>query len=624
MNRRHFQTLAVVWILTALYLLPFVHRGWIAGDEGLLAQSAERVLQGQLPHRDFDDMYTGGQAMLHAVALDVLGVRLSSLRWVLYALALLTLPLIYRLAARVAPPWVAGVVSAVSIVWTFPNYFAAMPSWYNLTLALAAILALLAHVDNGQRRWLFAAGLATGISFLIKSAALLLVAAVLLFFLFREQELDQQAEERKEDERQEDERQRRWAFPLFVSAGLAAFMAVLISFIAQMPRPSEFLVFVGPSTCVVIVLLFRAWRFPGSPFAQRFKRLLVMALPFFGGMVIPCLLFLIPYQLNGGLDSLLAGEFLFVKKRLLYTTYALPNVATLVCVLPLLALLLVPMLRPVSPILERRLLAPLILVSCLLVALGSQIYVYQTVWYSVRPYMLALALAGAFFLLRESLENVLTSEQRQSLFLLLAAAAVISVLQFPFAWGVYLCYVAPLIILATLYLVRCQPKAPQRWHLAVLGAYGLFAALWLNLGWVETHSWYFQPKALDTSLSLKKGDLRVTAEDAQIYQALVAEVQRHSEDGAFIFASPDCPEVYFLTDRQNPTRSFCDYFEDDYDQPSRTERLLALLDEHDIDVVVLHWRPAFSRLPADFAQEIFTRFPNRTPIPPRFSVHWRE
>jgi len=53
-----------------------VNRGWVPHDEGLLGQSAERLLAGQLPHRDFDEVYTGGLSYLHALAFEVGGVRL--------------------------------------------------------------------------------------------------------------------------------------------------------------------------------------------------------------------------------------------------------------------------------------------------------------------------------------------------------------------------------------------------------------------------------------------------------------------------------------------------------------------------------------------------------------------
>src|SRR5262249_54128475 len=63
---RHILCLAAVWIVAAIYLRSIAYRGWIPTDEGYLGQSAERVLGGELPHRDFDDLFTGGLSMFYA------------------------------------------------------------------------------------------------------------------------------------------------------------------------------------------------------------------------------------------------------------------------------------------------------------------------------------------------------------------------------------------------------------------------------------------------------------------------------------------------------------------------------------------------------------------------------
>src|SRR5439155_12222279 len=82
-NSRPLLILLIVWCLSSAYIARFVDRGWIPHDEGLLAQSADRVLQGELPHRDFDEPYSGGLNYLHALGFEALGTRLISLRYVL-------------------------------------------------------------------------------------------------------------------------------------------------------------------------------------------------------------------------------------------------------------------------------------------------------------------------------------------------------------------------------------------------------------------------------------------------------------------------------------------------------------------------------------------------------------
>jgi len=69
---------ALLIVLTAT--LPGLMTGWFPQDEGQIGQAAERFLQGELPHRDFDDMYTGLLTVLHALTFKVLGVRTESTR----------------------------------------------------------------------------------------------------------------------------------------------------------------------------------------------------------------------------------------------------------------------------------------------------------------------------------------------------------------------------------------------------------------------------------------------------------------------------------------------------------------------------------------------------------------
>ncbi len=82
---RFWHLLVIVWVLTVVYVAVNLKHGWIPHDEGAFSQSAERVLNGELPHRDFDEPYTGGLAFVNALAFRVFGVNLASLRFVLFA-----------------------------------------------------------------------------------------------------------------------------------------------------------------------------------------------------------------------------------------------------------------------------------------------------------------------------------------------------------------------------------------------------------------------------------------------------------------------------------------------------------------------------------------------------------
>ena len=148
--------------LSIVYLACFVSRGWIPHDEGMIGQSAERVLSGETPHVDYEEPYTGGLAQMHALVFRLAGVDLIYPRWVLFAGAVLAQALIYFILSRYLEPIAAALGAWLALGWSFPNYFAALPSWWLLVCALMCLWAFLRHVETGLMRYAVAARLAAG------------------------------------------------------------------------------------------------------------------------------------------------------------------------------------------------------------------------------------------------------------------------------------------------------------------------------------------------------------------------------------------------------------------------------------------------------------------------------
>ena len=88
-----------------------------------------------------------------------------------------------------------------------------------------------------------------------------------------------------------------------------------------------------------------------------------------------------------------------------------------------------------------------------------------------------------------------------------------------------------------------------------------------------------------------------------------------------MLALPDCPEVYFLSGRRNPSR-FIYEFLTPYKLTS--QRLLRLLNARDIAVVVINTDPHFSpRLDAGLLRDLAARYPDSAQTG-RFVVRWRQ
>ncbi len=292
--------LLLVWLVSAIYVFPFRLRGWIPPDDGVLAQSAEHVLNGEMPHRDFPEIYTGGLSYWNALALRLFGIRLSSLRLVLYLSFLAFVPAVFAIASRFGSPLRAGLITLLAVAWSVPNHFVAIPSWYNLFLATWGALALLRHVETGRSRWLFLAGLLAGVSCLFKVIGAHFIAASLLFLVYRERDLSAPACLTAGKRRVS-------GYLLFLTAGLALFLAVLFLTVRSHLREMEFVHFVVPAAMICGFLIWREASGDAGFFARRFRVLMRLVLPLAAGALLPILLFLIPFALRGALGDLWQG-----------------------------------------------------------------------------------------------------------------------------------------------------------------------------------------------------------------------------------------------------------------------------------------------------------------------------
>jgi hypothetical protein len=131
-SARSVAALLVVWALSVGWLLKFLSDNWVPHDDGMLAQTAERVMHGQLPHRDFDEVYTGGLSYLHAAAFRLFGTNLFSIRLMLLVFFALWVPVLFYCASRFIGPLGAALVTFLGVAWSVPNYPTGMPSWYCL------------------------------------------------------------------------------------------------------------------------------------------------------------------------------------------------------------------------------------------------------------------------------------------------------------------------------------------------------------------------------------------------------------------------------------------------------------------------------------------------------------
>ncbi|MBI4716717.1 MAG: glycosyltransferase family 39 protein [Planctomycetes bacterium] len=603
-----------VWAASSAYLATFAFRGWIPHDEGLIAHSAERVLEGQLPHRDFDEVYTGALTFWHAAAFRFLGADLAAPRWVLLVCAILWIPAVYGLARRVGDCWIAALITLLCVAWTMPNYFAALPSWYTLFLATFGTAALLRYLDVRRRRWLLLAGVLGGLSLLVKITGAYYLAAAGFFLLFLPPE--------ESPETLGAANRAGPVYPAFVSALLLTFLGSLLALVTQRFQAApamEIIHFVFPSAALALLIMQTQWRTRASTLAASFTDLARLVLPFAAGCVLPVAIFLVPYVLAGALPALYDGVLIRPLKRFESATYSLPHWHTLAYAIPYGVLLVLPLRLPAFVHTLATGLGAAGLAGLLFY--GGDPQVYPVVWNSLRPLVPLAAVALTVALARRERPFRRAPGDSSAAFLLVAMAALTSLVQFPYSFAIYFCYGAPFVALALAAVVRLQAPRYRVLHFCVALFYLGFALAWVNRGFIRAIGVQYMFVEQTSRLDGRGGGLAVSPESEGLYEELVRVVQEHAAPGTYIYAAPDCPEVYFLTGMKNPTRTMYDLFDP---VAGREQRILEAIERHDVRVVVLNRFPEFSPpLASPLRRALDARFPRNANLA-WFRVQWRE
>ena len=601
-----------VCIAGGIYEGMHLKRGWVPHDEGAFADSAERILRGELPHRDYVEIYTGGLAYLHAFAFRYLGENFAATRAVLFIFFLAWMPAFYWIASRLVSDWVAGGVTLLAVAWSLPNYSAAVPSWYNLFFATFGLAALLCYLEKQSAKWLLVAGLCGGLSILAKIAGLYYVAAALLFFIFLEQDEAAKADESVSHS---------VAYTSFLLLSLFLFLASVAALIRPRASLEVDLEFVIPTAVLAMVVLSREVHCMRRISYQRLQALLRMCLPFGLGVLIPVLIFLVPYIRGSAVHALVNGLFVLPYKRVQGAYADPPGIATTMpalCVIGILAL--GTWLRGRT----RWLLTLMagVLAAYYLVSSRNNMESYRAPWHAAFWLILLLALAGGFLLRQAALgrEPLVDSERQQQLFLIIAMISLCGLVQYPFAAPIYFCYVAPLVILGAVVVLRMFPSIPKPLLSIVFTGFLLFAVFRLTPPFLYAMGFYYQPDPETQKLDLPRaGNLRVDLESVTTYKRLIPLIQQHAGTEE-IYAAPDCAQVYFLAGYKNPTRAAFQLFEQDSE---RNEQVLKLIDSRHIRVVVLNTRPEFSPPPTALYAPLKDRFPKEELIG-TFMVRWRD
>ncbi len=559
---------------------------------------------------EYEEAYTGGLSWIYAAVFKVGGVDLLNVRWFLFAGAGFATWLVYAIVRRYYAPIGAAFAAWVALGWSFPNYFAGLPSWWLLVCALACIWSVIRLVETRQSRYVVAAGLAAGMAMAIKQTGVYLLVALVLALLY--------------GGRSGGRSMRLTRFEPWVRWSVAAASVVLAATILK-PRLFEaegVYLFAPVVACAVVLLAGVRPRYdpsPGSdPIASPGSYPIARTCVATAAAAIPLVCLLIPYALRNELWDFVYGAIVLPQKRVAFASYAMTGAQSILTGIPLLALVF-----PSTRFGFREWLAFLILLvwpAAIFLPIDalSNVTSYQFIWQSSRAIATLLPIA---ICLRLVLGHP-SEEQRPVLFVSAAVLAWMALNQFPFAAPIYFCYVAPLAVVAG--VTAAGDSQVSRQTLLPWGAMLLsFAVLSGNRGFINGLGQLHELREFNTALDLPRAHLKVGGDDAELYRKLVFTVTNHLHPGGQLIAGPDCPEVYFLSGLVSPSGTLFDFFSRDGGRPpgSREEDEIAAWSK--ADVIVLNHQPDFSPLPSErVLAHLRGEFPGGEIIGP-FEVRWR-
>ena len=592
-----------VWAAATAYALLHLDRGWFAVDAGTLGQAAQRVLDGQLPHRDFVDVYTGGLAFLNAAAFKLLGVGVMSMRWVAFAAYVAWVPAVWAIASRSAPPLVAALATLLAAAWTLPIYAEGMPSWYNLFLATFGVWALLRYVDRPRAVWLAAAGVCAGFSLLFKIVGLYFLAAGLLFLVWVEASRAPASESPVRDR----------GYRALALAGCGV-LGTMVTWLVQRAMGLRFLFLYAAPPLAAAVAVAAVLRQPtGAGTRDRLLAYGRRALPFLAGAALPVVLFLIPYVVSDSVGDLVRGVFELPRRRL-DSVRMIGPAGRWVSAVPAVVVVALLMRPPsLATRLGRAVAAGAGVVLLLVVILGRRDDLYPVIFSTLLWLPPLGSLAAAAVVARRGVAGGPEASA------LLAAFGLTSLVQVPFAAPAYFFYAAPLLVLLATSLAGASPLR-RPWLLGLIMATLAFTVLNLNVGFSPDLGFRYRPAASEAQLVLPRAmGIRVSAEDKADYERVVKLVSS-LDPGKYLFAGPDAPEVYFLTGLRNPTPTLYEFLDR---EEGRDARILQTLEDANVRVLVIRPAPQFSRpLSNELIEELGRRYPLGRRVG-RFFVAWK-
>lgn len=225
--------LAATAVLSAAVLLHFHDHFWLPRDSGYYAHIGERVLEGEVLHREVQAFHSGYVYFAHAGALAMFGRDLVSLRYPLVALGILQALLVFALLRQHGAALAVATGLAVTSA-SFVQFLDPTAHWYCLFFFFVLVAASARSWPNERRRDMTLGALLGLILLLRQPTGIFLTMGVLAWLLGG-------AESRQTVPR-----------PRLARAVLLMAVAGLVFYAASKPEPLALLLFGLPPAIILV------------------------------------------------------------------------------------------------------------------------------------------------------------------------------------------------------------------------------------------------------------------------------------------------------------------------------------------------------------------------------------
>jgi 4-amino-4-deoxy-L-arabinose transferase-like glycosyltransferase len=148
----------LVFLFSLGYLCFFLRYSSLEPDEGILLQGAQRILDGQIPYRDFFSFYTPGSFYLVAALFKFFGNSFFAVRFSLAITGAGCAVLTYLLARRVCSRGHSLFAAALAVTAGVAYRFLVLHNWYSTFLASLALYCAVRLLESREPVWAFATG----------------------------------------------------------------------------------------------------------------------------------------------------------------------------------------------------------------------------------------------------------------------------------------------------------------------------------------------------------------------------------------------------------------------------------------------------------------------------------